>query len=42
MTTAPNSIAGMSFNPPPNVPIAVLEPLTMNLTNMEKGLITWI
>jgi hypothetical protein len=36
MATAPNSVTGTSFNPPPNVPIAVLDPLTMTASFMLK------
>jgi hypothetical protein len=36
MTIAPNSVTGMSFNPPPNVPIAVLDPLTMTTSFILK------
>jgi hypothetical protein len=35
MTIEPNSTTGTLFNPLPNVPIAVLDPLTMTTSFMD-------
>jgi hypothetical protein len=37
ITIAPNSTTGTSFNPPPKLPIAVLDPLTMTTSFMIEA-----